>query len=66
MTIGAGFVPNGSDGRRWRASTLLFPDLAVGDWVYVNAGTVFERLDPRAAAEVSRELRRARAAQPAP
>ena len=52
-----------TDGRLRRASTLLFPDLAVGEWVYVTAGTVFERLDPHAAAEVSRELRRAREAQ---
>jgi hydrogenase expression/formation protein HypC len=53
-----------TDGRRRRASTLLFPDLAVGEWVYVSAGTVFDRLDPAEAAEVSRQLRAARDAQP--
>jgi len=54
-----------SDGRRRRASTLLFPDLAVGEWVYVAAGTVFERLDPATAAEVNAELAGARDAQAA-
>ena len=29
-----------SGGRKVRASTLLEPDVAVGDWVYVTAGTV--------------------------
>ena len=33
-----------TDGRRRRANTLLMPDLAVGDWVYVSAGTVIERV----------------------
>ena len=36
-----------TDGRRRRANTLLAPDLAVGEWVYVSAGTVIERLDAR-------------------
>ncbi len=35
-----------TDGRRRRANTLLAPDLAVGEWVYVAAGTVIERLTP--------------------
>jgi len=35
-----------TEGRRRRASTLLAPDLAVGEWVYVAAGTVVDRLDP--------------------
>jgi hydrogenase assembly chaperone HypC/HupF len=32
--------------RQRRASTLLIPDIAVGDWVYVAAGSIVERLDP--------------------
>ena len=35
-----------ADGRRRRANTLILPDLAVGEWVYVAAGTVIERLAP--------------------
>jgi hydrogenase assembly chaperone HypC/HupF len=35
-----------TDGRRRRANTLMLPDLAVGEWVYVAAGTVIERLVP--------------------
>ena len=31
-------------GRARRALALLFPDLAVGDWVMVAAGTVVSRL----------------------
>jgi hydrogenase assembly chaperone HypC/HupF len=33
-----------TDGRRRKANTLILPDLAVGEWVYVAAGTVIERL----------------------
>lgn len=39
--------------RERRASTLLLPDVAVGDWVYVAAGSVVERLDPTEAREVT-------------
>ena len=35
-----------TDGRRRRANTLILTDLAVGEWVYVAAGTVIERLAP--------------------
>ena len=35
-----------TEGRRRRASTLLAPDLAVGEWVFVVAGTVVDRLEP--------------------
>lgn len=38
--------------RERRASTLLMPEVVVGDWVYVAAGTIVERLDPAEAAEV--------------
>lgn len=34
------------DGRLRRASTLLIPDIALGDHVFVAAGSIVERLDP--------------------
>ena len=34
------------DGRLRRASTLLIPDIALGDQVFVAAGSIVERLDP--------------------
>jgi hydrogenase assembly chaperone HypC/HupF len=44
-----------TDGRRRRASMLYLPEIAVGDWVTVAAGTIVARLEPAEAAEV-REL----------
>lgn len=41
-----------TQGRRRRASTLLMPGLAIGDWVFVGAGTVIERLEPNEAARI--------------
>jgi hydrogenase expression/formation protein HypC len=46
-----------TDGRRRRGSTLLLPDIAVGDWVTVLAGMIVERLDPREAEEIEGILR---------
>lgn len=48
-----------SDGLRRRASTLFLPDIAVGDWVAVMAGTIVERLEPEEAAEIQELLRSA-------
>ena len=42
-----------TDGRRRRANTLLTPDLAVGEWVFVSAGTVIDRLPPDEAAFIT-------------
>ena len=42
--------------RTRRASTLLWPDIEVGDWVFVAAGTIVDRLDPTEAAEISKLL----------
>ena len=36
-----------------KASMMLEPDLAVGDWVLVNSGTVVRVLDEDQAAEIS-------------
>ena len=52
-------------GRERRASTLLMPDVLVGDWVYVAAGTIVERLDPVEAAEIRRLLLEAAALEAA-
>lgn len=43
------------EGRRRRASTLLVPEVAIGDWVYVAAGAIVDRIDP-AEAEAIRSL----------
>jgi hydrogenase assembly chaperone HypC/HupF len=49
-----------TEGRRRRASTLLVPDVAIGDWVAVAAGTIVDRLTPAEAAELRTILDRAR------
>ena len=38
--------------RRRRASLLLVPEAAIGDWVIVSAGTVLQILDPDEASEI--------------
>jgi hydrogenase expression/formation protein HypC len=40
------------DHRRRRASLLLVPDVSVGDWVIVAAGTVLQILDPDEATQI--------------
>ncbi len=50
-TDGLGAVVE-TEGRRRRASTFLVPDIAVGEWVTVAAGTIVDRLSPDEAAEV--------------
>jgi hydrogenase assembly chaperone HypC/HupF len=39
-----------------KASMMLEPDLVVGDWVLVNAGTVVRKLDEDQAAEMARAV----------
>jgi len=48
-----------TDGRRRRASTIYLPETVVGDWVTVAAGTIVERIQPDAAAEIAAVLRNA-------
>jgi hydrogenase expression/formation protein HypC len=48
-----------TEGRRSRAITLLVPDIAVDEWVLVNAGTIVERLEPERAALIRETLREA-------
>jgi hydrogenase assembly chaperone HypC/HupF len=50
------------EGERRSASALLVPDVAVGDWVYVAMGTIFERLDPIEAELTNQMLRNAQGA----
>lgn len=38
-----------TEGRSRRASTLMYPDVEVGEWVFVAAGSIVERLDPEEA-----------------
>jgi hydrogenase expression/formation protein HypC len=48
-----------SVGGRRRASLLLVPDVAVGEWVAVAAGSIVARLDEVDALEIQALLRRA-------
>jgi hydrogenase assembly chaperone HypC/HupF len=41
-----------TDGRTRRATTLIVPDVAVGDWVIVGSGAVLRRLDPADAVDL--------------
>jgi hydrogenase assembly chaperone HypC/HupF len=50
-----------TEGRRRRALTLLIPELAVGDWVFVTAGTVIDRVEPGEAAVIRATLLKAMA-----
>ena len=40
------------DQQQRRASLLLMPEVSVGDWVVVAAGTVIERLEPEQAQQI--------------
>jgi hydrogenase assembly chaperone HypC/HupF len=44
------------EGQRRRVSTLLQPDVAVGDQVFVAGRTIIERLDPEETEEVRKTL----------
>jgi len=54
-----------TDQRQRRASLLLVPETAVGDWVVVSAGTVLRVLDPEEAAEIRTMLDEAARAEAA-
>jgi hydrogenase assembly chaperone HypC/HupF len=47
------------DGRERRASTLVVPEVAVGDWVIVAAGTILERIDQDEAAHLAAAVHKA-------
>lgn len=44
------------DGRTRRASTLLYPEIAPGEWVMVAAGTIVQRLNAEEAEEIRSAL----------
>lgn len=54
------------DGRHRRASMLLRPEVAVGDWVLVAAGSVLRRIDAAEARDLARTLADAMAAAAPP
>ena len=49
-------------GRQRRASTLVMPDIAPGEWVLVGAGSILRRLEPAEALELTRTIDAAMAA----
>lgn len=51
-------------GRQRRASTLVVPDIGVGEWVLVAAGSILRRLEPADAHALTRTLDTARATTP--
>ena len=53
VSVEAGICEVEVGGRVDKASTLLEPDLIVGDWVLVNSGTVVRKLDEDQAAEMA-------------
>jgi hydrogenase expression/formation protein HypC len=59
VAIAPGVATVDMDGRLRRASLLLVPDVRVGDWVLVAAGTVLDVIDARRAAEIQTLLREA-------
>ncbi|MEX1173312.1 MAG: HypC/HybG/HupF family hydrogenase formation chaperone [Chloroflexota bacterium] len=56
VAVDAGGATVEMDGRQRRAATLLVPDVAVDDWVFVAAGTIVDRLDPTEAEMVRATL----------
>lgn len=60
VEVGEESVTVETERRLRRASKLLFPDIGVGDWVYVAAGTIVERVDPSEASRIARAIREAR------
>jgi hydrogenase expression/formation protein HypC len=54
-----------TDQRRRRASLLLVPETAVGDWVVVSAGTILRVLDAGEATEIRTMLDEAARAEAA-
>ena len=45
-----------ADGRLRSASVFLVPDVRVGEWVYVAAGTIIDRMDAASAERSVRAL----------
>lgn len=52
VSVGPAGATVRTDGRDRRASTLLHPDVHVGEWVIVSVGTIVERLTDADAAAI--------------
>jgi hydrogenase expression/formation protein HypC len=65
LEIADGIALVETDRRRRRASLLLVPETAVGDWVVVSAGTVLRVLDPAEADQIRTTLDKAARAEAA-
>lgn len=59
VAVGAATAQVELDGRVVAVSTILHPEVEAGDWVFVNAGLVVERLDPAEAVRIRAEIERA-------
>ena len=62
LSVEAGSATVEMEGRRRRASTMVTPDVAVGEWVLVGAGSILRRLEPAEALELTRTISAAIAA----
>ncbi|OGN86908.1 MAG: hypothetical protein A2X23_00820 [Chloroflexi bacterium GWC2_73_18] len=56
VAVDAGGAAVLSEGRTRRASTLLYPGIAPGEWVMVAAGTIVQRLSAEEAGEIRSAL----------
>lgn len=56
LSVAAGDAVIEMDGRQRRASTLVVPDVTVGEWVLVGAGSILRRLDETEALELTRAI----------
>ena len=65
LEIADGMALVETEQRRRRASLLLVPETAVGDWVVVSAGTVLRVLDPEEAHQIRTMLDEAARAEAA-
>jgi hydrogenase assembly chaperone HypC/HupF len=61
VAVGEGSAAVAIDGRTRNASTLLHPEVRVGDWVLVSVGTIIECLTDAQAADITATLREAMA-----
>ncbi len=62
VEVGDGRAVVDLEGVRRLASTLVVPDVAVGDWVIVGAGTILRRVDAREALDIAKTISSAAAA----
>lgn len=56
LSVDGGSATLDSAGRQRKASTLLIPDVAPGEWVMVAAGTIVQRLSADEAREITDAL----------